>query len=345
MLSVLQTSTFSGSKPGEINPNFVKWHNLYKGVEALKGALPHVANLCAAVSMLDVAVLPFALKHAPVLHDIVWTEPTFVFNSARPMVDVKNAGQILFARGVKNSVELGGDHNRILLITGPNGSGKTTFLVTIGQLIILAQSIGLVPADSMRLTPFAFIGSSKDVHDDMQARKSLFAAEVRMIQELQKKIRSLHPGLLAFLVVDEPYSGTTEENGALFTTSLIKETARSYPNTILGLTSHHYLQFATLPKTTLGHMQVVHRGGINFDLAFKYLPGIAQWWYSGPLALRQAFAEYFKLKQLESVIDAEVVATMKKDYEEEASAGDGAISIDTESQILAKMLVRLKRRY
>lgn len=301
LLKILLRSTFQDVKPGEVNPSFVKYHNLYAGIKALKQALPHLRNLLLAAGLLDTALLPLRLQQNSFPHGITWTAPHYIFTSYKPIVQMHQARQLLFPHSVSNSITLGGEDNRISLVTGPNGSGKTTLMLTVGQLILLAQSLGVVPAAGMALTPFAFLGSSKDIKDDVVQGDSLFAAEVKAIQELQRQIVRLPQGQFGFLFIDEPYAGTTEENGTLFTQQLIQEVDEYFKNTIMCLTSHHRLDFEHVKGTTIGHMEVIYRGGTDFDLTFAYKPGVADWWYNGSAEIREAFAKFFKRKQLLSV--------------------------------------------
>jgi DNA mismatch repair ATPase MutS len=238
---------------------------------------------------------------------------------------VQDGQQILVPDSVQNSINLGSTDARILLITGPNGSGKTTLMRTLASCAILGQSLGIAPARSMRLAPFAYVGTSKDIQDAIMQNASRFAAELRTIEGLKARVKDIGSSKFAFLFIDEPYSGTTEGVGAHFTKQLIDELCYIFPNVISCIASHHHLEFDKLPGTTLGHMEVVHHGGINFTLTFRYLPNIADWWYAGGATLQGQFAEFFlrrqfaaiKNKVVETVVaatnDAAALATADKD--------------------------------
>jgi hypothetical protein len=305
--SHLQRATFDG-EPGSINPDTILYHRLYKGMKLLRKALPHLHELMAAAGMLDARLVPLRLQRSGHPQGIRWTLPDFTYESDAPTLELEGLQQILFKESVENSVRLGGKSDkRILLITGPNGSGKTTLMRSLCQAIIFAQSLGIVPAQKCTLTPFSIIRSSRDIGDNIMQGASRFAAEVRSIQRLKDSAANLQQHEHGFFFVDEPYSGTTSENGARHTQRLIETVAQQMPHIILALASHHELAFKQLPKTTIGHMQVEPDAIQGFVLRYLYLPGVATWWYQDA-KLREAFATYFEEKQLHEMQQLEAQA-------------------------------------
>jgi hypothetical protein len=319
-LAHMEKDTFKNCKPGEINPDFVQYGSLYTGMKLLKAALPAIIHGYAALGMLDTELVPLHLQNQQLPHGTRWCVPQVVYHASAPQLTLTDGQQILVMHNpVGNSVDLGADKPRTILITGPNGSGKTTLMRTLASAIVLAQSLGIAPASFMRYTPFAYLGTSKDIEDAIMEEASRFAAEVRAIENLKKHVYGLQAGQFAFLFIDEPYSGTTEGVGAHFTTQLISELAHTYTNTIACLASHHQLKFDKLASTTIGHMQVVHNGGNDFTLTFKYLPGVAQWWYADDGRLQGAFAEFFLKRQLAALKKKIVFAAVEASKQKQSS--------------------------
>lgn len=83
---------------------------------------------------------------------------------------------------VRNSVSLG-HGTQVLLVSGSNMSGKSTFLRTIGVNAVLAQAGGAVRARSLRMTQLR-LGASIRVTDSLQAGRSGFYAEITRLRQI-----------------------------------------------------------------------------------------------------------------------------------------------------------------
>src|SRR5690606_13200806 len=94
--------------------------------------------------------------------------------------------------------------NRIVLLTGSNMSGKTTFMRTLGINMVLAN-LGLnVFADKLRLGPFMLFTSMRNT-DNLGENVSSFYAELARIRELLVRAES---GVPVFFLLDEILKGT-----------------------------------------------------------------------------------------------------------------------------------------
>jgi len=92
------------------------------------------------------------------------------------------------------------------IITGPNASGKTTFLKTTTINVIFTQQIGCGYYESCVLYPYSHIHSYLNI-PDTSGRDSLFQAESRRCKEIIDLIEN-HSGDRHFAIFDELYSGT-----------------------------------------------------------------------------------------------------------------------------------------
>jgi hypothetical protein len=89
-----------------------------------------------------------------------------------------------------------------LLVTGSNMAGKSTLLRAVGVDVVLAQSIGLVAADTWRSRPLRVL-TAMGARDDLAAGVSLYRAEVDRIHALVEQARGEH-----LFVLDEAFRGT-----------------------------------------------------------------------------------------------------------------------------------------
>ena len=69
---------------------------------------------------------------------------------------------------------------RLLIVSGSNMSGKSTFLRAIGINAVLAQAGAPVRAARLRLSPLA-VAATLRIQDSLQAGKSRFFAEITLI--------------------------------------------------------------------------------------------------------------------------------------------------------------------
>lgn len=108
---------------------------------------------------------------------------------------------------IVNDISLG-QPQKLMLITGSNMSGKTTFLRTVGVNIILAQAGAPVPALSMEFTPLCVLSSIR-ISDSLQEHTSYFMAELMKLHEM---IAVLEKGVPCLILIDEILRGTNSDD-------------------------------------------------------------------------------------------------------------------------------------
>jgi hypothetical protein len=111
------------------------------------------------------------------------------------------------AERVANDCTIGKDQ-RLILVTGSNMSGKTTFLRTMGVNLLLAQCGAPVCAGDFSFTPMQLLTSLR-VSDSLQEHTSYFMAELK---KLQRIIHHLREGAPSLVLIDEILRGTNSED-------------------------------------------------------------------------------------------------------------------------------------
>jgi DNA mismatch repair ATPase MutS len=106
-----------------------------------------------------------------------------------------------------NDVSLTRDR-QLLVVSGSNMSGKSTFLRTVGINAVLAQAGAPVRAASLVMSPLA-VGGTLRIQDSLQEGRSRFYAEITRIRELADLSRGPVP--LLFLL-DELFHGTNSHD-------------------------------------------------------------------------------------------------------------------------------------
>lgn len=107
----------------------------------------------------------------------------------------------------------------VTLITGPNMSGKSTLLKSIGLCVYLAHLGLAVPAEKCVLPFFDVISVAIHLNDDMQHGYSHFMTE---IQALKKVVVEVRKGRRCFAVFDELFRGTNIDDALAISKMTIK---------------------------------------------------------------------------------------------------------------------------
>jgi ABC-type multidrug transport system fused ATPase/permease subunit len=111
----------------------------------------------------------------------------------------------------------------MVLITGSNMAGKSTFLKTLGVNLVLAYAGGPVSVGYLRTSLFRLFTSIK-VSDSVTDGVSFFYAEVRRLKALLNALQQEHPYPLFFLI-DEIFRGTNNRERFIGSRSYIRTLA------------------------------------------------------------------------------------------------------------------------
>jgi energy-coupling factor transporter ATP-binding protein EcfA2 len=137
-----------------------------------------------------------------------------------------------------------------VLITGPNGSGKSTYIKSITECVILAQTVGVVPAREFRITPFRHISTYLNI-PDCQGRESLFQAEMnRCYQQLETLSAAEKAGEFSFNIMDEIFVSTNYQEGMSGAYAVINQLCRF--NKCLNVITTHFDKLANLEDLHVG---------------------------------------------------------------------------------------------
>lgn len=175
-------------------------------------------------------------------------------------------------KAVCNDLKLGAGL-QLMILSGPNMSGKSTFVRGIGVNAVLAQCGGPVRAKRLQMSRLA-IGASICVLDSLQGGVSRFYTEIRRL----KLISDLAAGPIPVLfLLDELLSGTNSHD-RLEGTKLVVGTLMQHQ--AIGLVTTHDLALAHIPENLSDAARNYHfedhleDGKLIFD--FKLKPGVVQ---------------------------------------------------------------------
>jgi len=136
---------------------------------------------------------------------------------------------------VPNDVRLA-DDRRVAIITGPNMSGKSTYMRQVACIVLLAQVGSFVPARAARLTPVDRIFTRVGASDDIAGGRSTFMVEM---DELATILREADERSLVLL--DEVGRGTSTADGLAIARAITEHVHDEIGATTLFATHHHPL--------------------------------------------------------------------------------------------------------
>ncbi|ELZ09731.1 DNA mismatch repair protein MutS [Natrinema thermotolerans DSM 11552] len=128
------------------------------------------------------------------------------------------------------------DDRRLAVITGPNMSGKSTYMRQVAQIVLLAQVGSFVPASAARLTPVDRIFTRVGASDDIAGGRSTFMVEM---DELATILREADEDSLVLL--DEVGRGTSTADGMAIAQAITEHLHDRVGATTLFATHHHPL--------------------------------------------------------------------------------------------------------
>lgn len=127
----------------------------------------------------------------------------------------------------------------VMVITGPNGSGKTMYVKSVSQMIPFSAVYGIGYCAGGRLTPPDYLRAFFGV-TDRHLQDSTFMAQARSLQATLQLVKKKNPQELLFIAMDEPLGGTPEQEGCALLLASLNKIARDKGNgrTLAMVTTH-----------------------------------------------------------------------------------------------------------
>ena len=241
---------------------------LYEGlIDALTNVRPNLQTTARGIAELDVLVCFAGRAEALNLCQPEIVEgPCLEISGGRHLV----VEQVIETPFVANDLTLN-DQQRLMVITGPNMGGKSTYMRQAALIVILAHVGSFVPADSLRIGAIDRIFTRIGASDDLAGGRSTFMVEMTETATILNNATEQ-----SLVLMDEIGRGTSTFDGL----SLAWAAAHHMGKTVRAFTmfATHYFELTALagelPDCVNVHLDATeHKGQLVFLHAVK--PGPA----------------------------------------------------------------------
>ncbi|HEY1042370.1 MAG TPA: DNA mismatch repair protein MutS [Telluria sp.] len=264
-------------------------------------------SIAQGLALLDTLA---ALAHHAVRHN--WCAPQLV---AEPCLDIREGRHPVvenqIERFIANDCQLR-DEKRLLLITGPNMGGKSTFMRQVALITLLAYVGSYVPAASATIGPIDRIFTRIGASDDLANGRSTFMVEMTESAAILNGATE-H----SLVLMDEVGRGTSTFDGLALAWAIARhliETSRSFT-----LFATHYFELTQLPDAHPSAANV-HLSAVEHKDSIVFLHAVQ----AGPAS--QSYG--LQVAQLAGVPQQVIKAARKHLARLEAQALEGGAQLD-----------------
>ncbi|MBE6692514.1 MAG: DNA mismatch repair protein MutS [Ruminococcaceae bacterium] len=216
-----------------------------KSLEKIKTAASALAELDVYCSNAEIA-----REQGYVCPEIDRTDKISIKNCRHPVVERFLEGNYF----VPNDCVLDCGANRMMLITGPNMAGKSTYMRQIALCVILAQAGCFVPATEARIGIVDRVFTRVGASDDLASGNSTFMLEMNEVADILKNATKN-----SLIIYDEIGRGTSTYDGMSIARAVVEYTSKKIGAKTLFAT--HYHELTELEGET--------DGVVNYNIAAK----------------------------------------------------------------------------
>ena len=188
-------------------------------------------------------------------------------NGRHPVVELMQKDEVF----VPNDTYLDLTSNRMAVITGPNMSGKSTYMRQVALITLMAQIGCFVPADYAKISVVDQIFTRIGASDDLTAGQSTFMVEMSEVADIVK-----HATKNSLVILDEVGRGTSTFDGISIARAVSEYISTNRSMGCKTLFATHYHELISLEKELEGVRNfsvAVKRQGDSIKFLRKIVPG------------------------------------------------------------------------
>ena len=200
----------------------------------IKKYLSQIQNTARRIALIDVTA---SLAEAATTHN--YSRPELRTNGA---IMIKDGRHPLVERIVTSNLFVPNDTNlnhsncEIMIITGPNMAGKSTYMRQTALLTLMAQIGSFIPAKSASITPVDRIFTRIGASDDLVSGQSTFMVEMNEVAQILKYATSN-----SLIILDEVGRGTSTFDGMSIARAVIEYIEKKIQAKTMFATHYHEL--------------------------------------------------------------------------------------------------------
>ena len=170
---------------------------------------------------------------------------------------------------VPNDTELDGETGQIVILTGPNMGGKSTYLRQTALIVLMAQAGCFVPAES------ASIGTVDRIFTRVGASDDLTRGESTFMVEMIETAKILHQATASSLVIlDEVGRGTATFDGLSLAWAIVEHLHENCrPKTVFATHYHELTELATILPSVVNRTMAVREWEDKIVFLRRVKPG------------------------------------------------------------------------
>lgn len=231
--------------------------------------LEKVQKTASSIAVIDVmsSFAKAAMKNQYVRPDIAIDGIIDIRDGRHPVVELMLKDELF----VPNDTYLDLNNNRMAVITGPNMSGKSTYMRQVALITLMAQMGSFVPASYAKISVVDKIFTRVGASDDLTAGQSTFMVEMSEVADILKNATKQ-----SLVILDEVGRGTSTFDGISIARAVAEQIANSR---ILGcktLFATHYHELIELENLISGiknYSVSVKKRGEDIKFLRKIVPG------------------------------------------------------------------------
>lgn len=221
-------------------------------LKEVQTALPQLQKAAKAAAALDVLS-----TFAAIAAERGFVRPEF---ADYPVIHIENGRHPVVEQQVRhftaNHTDLDHKH-RLILLTGPNMGGKSTYMRQVALIVLLAHTGSFVPADSARIGPVDQIFTRIGASDDLASNRSTF-----MVEMSETACILHHATEQSLVLMDEVGRGTSTFDGLAIAHAVAGHLLQK--NKSFSLFATHYFELTRLPETCAAavnmHLSALEQG-------------------------------------------------------------------------------------
>ena len=264
-------------------------HELFSEIrDTLVEHIPQIQVLASGIKELDaICSLTMAAIHNHYEEPEICEDGIIeIQNGRHPVVENSMQGDELF---IPNDTLIDQDDNRMLIITGPNMAGKSTYMRQVALITLMAQVGSYVPADHAHIGVVDRIFTRIGASDDLAGGQSTFMVEMNEMAHILKKA-TVH----SLIILDEIGRGTSTFDGLSIAWAVVEHLVDKESIGAKTLFATHYHELSELEGRLDGvvnyrisvkergedivFLRKIEKGGTDksFGIHVAYLAGMPQ---------------------------------------------------------------------